>query len=144
MSPQLFTLPHSPESLGNSMHRVHKKLDAWQEGITLTTSIYQCTSCFPKSEAYGLSSQMQRAAVSIPSNIAEGAARNSSREFIRFLSIAGGSLSELDTQVEIAGNLGYITSEKKVALDEAMDSLSKKLAGLIRYQKGKIAVKREK
>jgi four helix bundle protein len=77
--------------------RVHKKLEIWQEGVDLATHIYLVTEQFPKSEVYGLSSQMRRAVVSIPSNIAEGAARNSSKEFAHFLNIAGGSLSELDT-----------------------------------------------
>lgn len=81
----------------NSEWRAHKKLDVWRESMTLTTSVYRASEGFPKAEVYGLSSQMQRAAVSIPSNIAEGAARNSTREFLQYLSIAGGSLRELDT-----------------------------------------------
>jgi hypothetical protein len=108
------------------MYRAHKKLDVWQEAMKLTTSVYTVTEKFPKGELFGLVSQMRRAAVSVPSNI------------------AGGSLSELDTQVEIAANLNFITSEKKGELENMMDSISKKLAGLIRHQKGKIAVKGEK
>lgn len=111
--------------------RAHKKLEVWQESVDLATQIYQITEPFPKSEIYGLTSQMRRAVVSVPSNIAEGAARFYSKEFVQFLSIAGGSLSELDTQVEIAANLGYLTPQQKEMVDERIDSISMKLAGLI-------------
>lgn len=111
--------------------RAHKKLEVWQESVALATNIYQITEPFPKSEIYGLTSQMRRAVVSVPSNIAEGAARFYTKEFVQFLSIAGGSLSELDTQVEIAANLGYLTAQQKENVDERIDSISKKLAGLI-------------
>jgi len=84
------------------MNRAHKKLDVWRESVSLATQIYQITENFPKTEIYGLTSQMRRAVVSVPCNIAEGAARFSSKEFGQFLNIAGGSLSELDTQLEIA------------------------------------------
>ena len=94
------------------MQRLHKRLDVWQESMTLATGIYKLTESFPRSEIYGLASQMRRAAVSVPSNIAEGAARRSSKEFSQFLNVAGGSLSELDTQVEIAANLD-ISHQKK-------------------------------
>ena len=93
------------------MNRPHKNLDVWKESVALATEIYKITSNFPKSEIYGIVSQMRRAAVSVPSNIAEGAARNSDKEFAQFLNIAGGSLSELDTQVEISFNLDYIGNE---------------------------------
>lgn len=113
------------------MKRAHKKLDVWQEGVALATIIYEITEAFPKAEIYGLTSQMRRAVVSIPSNIAEGAARFSSKEFAYFLNIAGGSLSELDTQTEIATNLGYLAAEQKKRIDDKIDSISRKLAGLI-------------
>jgi four helix bundle protein len=121
--------------------RAHKKLDVWQESVALATMVYQVTDKFPKSESFGLTSQMRRAVVSVPSNIAEGAARTSPKEFAQFLNIAGGSLSELDTQIEIARNLAYITTESKQALDDRISSISRKLAGLIRKVKG--AVNRE-
>jgi four helix bundle protein len=82
---------------------------------------------FPKSEVFGLVSQMRRAAVSVPSNIAEGAARNSTVELLQCLNVAGGSLSELDTQVEIAMRLGFISSERKEELDGMTDSIASKL-----------------
>jgi four helix bundle protein len=113
------------------MNQAHKKLDVWKEGVALATEIYKVTESFPKSEIYGITSQMRRAVVSIPSNIAEGAARHSAREFAQFLNIAGGSLSELDTQIEIASNLGYISTNEKASLEGKMNSISRKLAGLI-------------
>jgi four helix bundle protein len=93
-------------------HRPHRKLVVWQKSMELVRDIYSATSTFPKTEEYGLSSQMRRAAVSIPSNLAEGAARKGNKEFKQFLNIAQGSLSELDTQVELAHMLGYMSSEK--------------------------------
>lgn len=113
------------------MNRAHKKLDVWQESVNFATHIYQITEMFPRSETYGLSSQMRRAAVSIPSNIAEGAARASPKEFAKFLNIAGGSVSELDTQLEIAYNLKYINLEQRREIDLKMESISSKLGGLI-------------
>ena len=80
----------------------HKKLDVWKYSMDLVVHVYKITSNFPKSEVYGLTSQMRRCAVSVPSNIAEGAARNSNKEYNRFLAIALGSLSELETQLLIA------------------------------------------
>jgi four helix bundle protein len=117
--------------------RAHKKLDVWQESVTLATYIYQITEKFPKNEIYGLTSQMRRASVSIPSNIAEGAARASLKEFSQFLNIAGGSLSELDTQVEIAHNLLFLTDDQKQDINIKIESISGKLAGLINHVKRK-------
>jgi four helix bundle protein len=113
------------------MNRGHKKLDVWRESVALATHIYQVTEKFPKTEIYGLTSQMRRAVVSIPSNIAEGAARASSKEFAQFLNIAGGSLSELDTQIEIASNLQYLSGDEKQIIDQKIGSIAQKLAGLI-------------
>jgi four helix bundle protein len=90
------------------LNRSHRSLRVWQESVSLVESTYRITSTFPKNEQYGLTSQMRRAATSVPANIAEGAARNGSRELLHFLSIATGSLSELDTHVEIARRLGFI------------------------------------
>lgn len=110
--------------------RAHKQLDVWQEAVELAQGIYKASESFPKAEIYGLTSQMRRAAVSVPSNIAEGAARFSSKEFAQFLNIAGGSLSELDTQVEIAARLGYLPDQQRIEIYAKIDSISKKLAGL--------------
>ena len=86
----------------------HKELKVWQESMDLVVCIYETVKNFPKEELYGLTSQMKRSALSIPSNIAEGAGRQSQAEFIRFLYIALGSASELETQLEIAFRLGFI------------------------------------
>lgn len=89
-------------------YRKHHKLIAWQKAVDLVSDIYLETKKFPKHETYVLNMQMRRAVISVPSNIAEGAARNSDREFINYLSIARGSLSELETQVIISKRLGYL------------------------------------
>lgn len=120
------------------MKRAHKKLDVWRESVDLATHIYKSTENFPKTEIYGLTSQIRRAVISISSNVAEGAARHSPKEFYHFLTIAGGSLSELDTQIEIAFNLNFITTEQKQDIDKKIDSISAKLAGLIQNVKKKI------
>ena len=88
--------------------RTHKDLDVWQVSMELVKDIYALTKNFPSDEKFGLINQLRRAAVSIPSNIAEGASRQSSKETIQFLYVALGSLSEVETQVEIARNLDYI------------------------------------
>ena len=86
----------------------HKDLDVWKKSMGLVLDVYKATQEFPAHELYGLTSQIRRSAVSIPSNIAEGAARNSNKDFIRFCYISLGSLAELDTQLIIAHELGYI------------------------------------
>ena len=91
----------------DSQERPHERLDVWRDAMSLVEEIYRITATFPDSERFGLTSQLRRAAVSIPSNIAEGAARRSTAEYLRFLSIARGSLSELDTQLQIAIRLGF-------------------------------------
>ena len=94
--------------------RKHHELKAWQEAMELVKEIYRLTREFPKEEIYGLVSQMRRAAVSIPSNISEGAARGGDKEFIQFLIIARGSLSELETQLLISHDLSYAFNFKNV------------------------------
>ena len=88
--------------------KTHRDLKVWIDSINLVTKIYTFTNNFPKEELFGITSQIRRAAVSIPSNIAEGAARTSKKEFLNFLSIALGSASELETQIMISRNLKYI------------------------------------
>ena len=88
----------------------YRQLKVWQKAMDLTTEIYKLVKLLPKEETYALSDQMRRAAVSIPSNIAEGQGRNSDKEFVNFLSIARGSLWELETQIEICERLGYINN----------------------------------
>jgi four helix bundle protein len=108
--------------------KAHHRLKVWQKAIDLVTAVYEVTEHFPKEEIYGLINQMRRAAVSIASNIAEGAARGSNAEFKKFLSIAQGSLSELETQVIIAGRLDFPVETEKVLLD--LDEISMMIVGL--------------
>jgi four helix bundle protein len=108
--------------------RAHHTLDAWKVSRQLVSAIYRLTQSFPKEEIFGLTSQIRRAAVSIPSNIAEGAARTGSREFAQFLNVARGSLSELETQLLIAGDLGYISDNDPIF--QAVDRVSKLITGL--------------
>ncbi len=93
----------------------HRDLEVWKESVELVTKIYRASQSFPKHELYGLTQQLRKAAVSVPSNLAEGAARASRKEFIYFLRIARGSLSEVETQIEIANRLGYLTNPKEVS-----------------------------
>jgi four helix bundle protein len=110
----------------------HKKLDLWKKAVDLSVLIYQMTGKFPSQEMYGLVSQMRRAVVSISCNIAEGAARQTKKEFIQFLHMARGSLSELDTQLEISIRLGYIKSEEITDVLKIAMAVDMMLSGLIR------------
>jgi len=103
--------------------RRFKDLKVWQKGIELVKEIYEITKDFPKDEQYGLSTQMRRAAVSIPSNIAEGFKRMHAKEHKQFLNIALGSCAELETQVIIAKELNYIRSDKEAILVEVIDHI---------------------
>ena len=107
-----------------------RKLDTWLDGVEVADTIYTLTASFPKTEIYGLSSQMQRAAVSVPSNIAEGSGKGSDRDFARFVSISLGSLFELETQIEIAYRRGYISTENYYALRPRIESLQKRIYNL--------------
>ena len=107
-----------------------RKLDTWLDGVELADTIYTLTASFPKTEIYGPSSQMQRAAVSVPSNIAEGSGKGSDRDFARFVSISLGSLFELETQIEIAYRRGYISTENYYALRPRIESLQKRIYNL--------------
>jgi len=106
---------------------------AWQLGIKLVKDVYALTNDFPDSERYGLVAQMRRAAVSVPSNIAEGAARESTREFAHYLVIARGSLSELETQLIIGKELGLITHDQGIG--ELLDRVFGLIGGLLKSTK---------
>jgi len=110
--------------------RAHKNLDVWKRSMGLAKLIYKVTSRFPSAEQFGLVSQMRRAVVSIPSNIAEGAARSGKREFLQFLNIAQGSVSELDTQVELAKELGFLDQQSYNDGLNELKVISKELYGL--------------
>ncbi len=116
--------------------KTHKNLDVYVRSIEFVTLIYNVTTTFPKYELFnGLANQMRRAAVSIPSNIAEGAARRSNKEYIQFLYIASGSNSELEPQIQIAKNLKYIDDNLFVELNKYQDDIGRMLMGLIKYRK---------
>ena len=110
----------------------HKKLEAWKKSIKLTLIVYNATTKLPDPEKFGLVSQMRRSAVSIASNIAEGAARNTRKEFTQFLCNARGSLSELDTQVLLCKELGYFSEIDFDEVTNRIEEVSKLLTGLIK------------
>jgi len=112
--------------------KTYRDLMVWQKAMVLVTEIYKVTKSFPRREDYGLTSQLRRCAVSIPSNIAEGYGRNSRNEYIRFLQIASGSLYELQTQLEIAANLGYLKKDEFELLYESTREVERMLSVLIR------------
>lgn len=114
------------------MDKPHKKLDVWKVSMELVTETYRLTSRFPSEERFGLISQLRRAAVSIPGNIAEGAARNGVKEYRNFISIARGSLSELDTQFNISLNLGFVDSKACSQIDGLLVRIDKMLYGLLK------------
>ncbi len=103
----------------------YQDLIVWQKSMELVERIYRMTKVFPKEELYGLTSQIRRAAVSIPSNIAEGQARKSTAEFRNFLSIAQGSRAEVETQTLIAQRLGYVTSQQIQEIMNLLDEISR-------------------
>ena len=114
---------------GESLKRAHERLDVWQEAMQLVEMIYVASAAFPSDERFGLTAQIRRAAVSVPSNIAEGAARRSSPEYQRFLSVARGSLSELSTQLQIATRLEYMSPN--AGLDDLVDRVFARLTALM-------------
>lgn len=108
----------------------HKELIVWQKAMLLAEMVYKLVKLLPKEELYALSDQMRRAVISIPSNIAEGNARNSTREFLQFLSVANGSLAELETQLLLCTKINYLTMEQIQPTLNLMDELAKMLSGM--------------
>lgn len=108
----------------------YRELLVWQKAMSLTKAIYEVSAIFPKDELYGLSAQVRRCAVSVPSNIAEGHNRDSLRDYLRFLSIAQGSLAELETQISLACMLNYIVPSEETELLQQADEVGKMLRGL--------------
>lgn len=119
-----------------SLMKKHTDLDVWKKSIDLVEEVYLICSKFPQSEIYGLTSQMKRSAISIPSNIAEGSARQTDKEFIQFLYIALGSANELDTQLIIANRLNFLTTDT-TNIYTNIQNIKKMLLGLIKYIKDK-------
>jgi four helix bundle protein len=108
----------------------YQELQVWQKSMDLVVSIYEVTRVFPRDELYGLTSQIRRAVVSVPSNIAEGQGRGSSREFAHFLSVSRGSLKELETQTMVARRLGYIEADREAMLLAEIRSVGRLLTSL--------------
>jgi len=117
--------------------KTHKDLDVWKDSRKLVSVIYELTSKFPKEEVYSLTAQIKRAAITIPSNVAEGAARDSNKEYIHFLFIALGSVAELDTQLIIAKDLNFISDKDFNSTSEKLNIIGKMLSGLIKYRQSK-------
>ena len=119
----------------DALVKAHKKLNAWKEAIILVEIVYEVTASLPAEERYGLVSQMRRAAISVPSNIAEGAARQSKKESIQFYSIARGSLSGLDTQLELCKVLNLLDPSRQIQVLTQLNQVDGLLSGLIRFKK---------
>ena len=110
--------------------KTHKDLDVWNKSILFVVDVYNITTCFPDAERYGLTNQIRRAAVSIPSNIAEGAARVSGKEFVQFLSIAIASSAEVETQLIISKELNFLANDDFDKLNDELNDIQKMLLGL--------------
>ena len=113
------------------MLKNYKELKVWQKSYNLCLDVYRTTRIFPKEEMYGLTSQMRRSAVSVPSNIAEGYGRKTTADYIRFLYIAYGSLCELETQIMLAGDLNYLDDGKLEGLKASVSEVERMLKALI-------------
>lgn len=112
--------------------QTYRGLVVWQKAMQLVTEIYKLTENFPRTETFGLRSQLRRATISVPSNIAEGQGRDSSKEFCHHLSIAYGSLTEAETQIQIASNLAYISEDDASELMLKCNEVGRLLNGLLR------------
>ena len=117
--------------------RGFRTLNAWKKAYELTIEIYRLSKKFPKEETYALTSQLQRAAVSVPANIAEGYERNHRKEYLQFLFIAKGSLGEVETYLQLAKDLGYLTGSDYFAANGIREETSRIIKGLIRALEGK-------
>jgi four helix bundle protein len=117
------------------MSKSYKDLEVWKNSIDFVTKIYKITKQFPSDEKFGLISQLRRAAVSIPANIAEGTGRKSSNDTLHFLVMARGSMNEIVTELIVASNLNYIQKEDFNDLNRELDQCGKQLNGLITYFK---------
>lgn len=113
--------------------RPHEKLDVWRKSIDFVVDIYKATDTFPRDERFGLTSQLRRAAISIPANIAEGAARRSEKEFAHFLSNSQGSTREVETKLLIALRLGYLSEDVYGSLRSPLDDIGRMITGPSRH-----------
>jgi four helix bundle protein len=127
---------------GREKAKHYKDLLIWQKGMTLAKDVYALTTKVPTDERFGLVSQMRRAAVSVPSNIAEGQARHGTREFLQFLSHASGSLAELETQLLLSVDMKYCAPKDVDAITALLNELQKMISGLRRSLEGSLATRR--
>jgi four helix bundle protein len=118
--------------------RPHEKLDVWKMSIDMVVNIYECTKNFPPDEKFGLTSQIRRAAVSVPANLAEGAGRQHDREFLQFLSISQGSSSELETELLIAHRLGYLEENVYQQMHEEVNRIARMIVGLVVHVRSRL------
>lgn len=118
--------------------RPHEKLDVWKLSVEMVLNVYEITKAFPSDERFGLTSQIRRAAVSVPANISEGAARQHDREFLQFLSIAQGSASELETEILIAHRLGYIDPGSFEQIHNEINTIARMIIGLTNYIRSRV------
>jgi four helix bundle protein len=123
---------------GVNRMRPHEKLEAWSQAINFVVDVYKSTETFPKEEKFGLTSQIRRAAVSVPANIAEGAGRRSDKEFAHFLSNAQGSASELETELIIAHRLGYLNENTFSELNNSLSRIGRLITGLSQHLRHRI------
>jgi four helix bundle protein len=118
--------------------RPHESLAVWNKAVDFVVIVYKATESFPREEKFGLTSQIRRAAVSIPANIAEGAGRKSSKEFAHFLSNAQGSASELETELLISHRLGLIKEDNYLRLSTFLDEIGRMITGLSQHLENKL------
>ena len=119
----------------------HRDLKVWQKSLDLVDMVYAATEAWPKHELYGLTAQLRRAAVSIPSNIAEGNGRSSTADYLRFLDVSFGSLMEVDTQVEIARRRDYVSAVQQEQISTLVVEVGKMINGLRRSLRTRLAAK---
>jgi four helix bundle protein len=117
--------------------RPHERLEVWSKAIDFVVAVYKASERFPKEEKFGLTSQIRRAAVSVPANIAEGAARSTSKEFAYFLANAQGSASELETELLIARRLGYLEETAYAQVRSELEQIGRMIVGLTNHLKRK-------
>ena len=122
-----------------SSFRSHKDLDVWKKSVRLVVDLYTVTRRFPPDERFGLTSQIRRASTSVPANIAEGWGRGSTKEYIHFLKIARGSLTELDTHLIVSGELGLVDKSESARIETAISDIGKMLNRLIKVLERKAA-----
>ena len=130
--------------MGKGLSKPHKRLDAWSLSMEFAVQVYKASAAFPSEERFGLTAQVRRSAVSVPSNIAEGAARQTKKEFLSFLHVSQGSASEVDTQLELANRLGFLSDDSHMSLVRTLERVDRLISGLIRSLREELKTARKK